>query len=292
MKRDKGQKDVWRRVFIAGVCIFAVIALTVPRRGHSSGIRSGTEGNLAEKGQKGKSADRANSKENFSGEEKREEAVENGKRRVLEARSSLYEIYVQEGEKQKLYVYNTRTGQTDSIKIEPDMATEIMSLKWLAPGKAAVFSHVNPSTGYLSIYGLDMKELLFERYCSSYAWHDSLESLVYVEPAPHFSEKYGEEKILNWEDRVLYQTGKKEVISEFAINSKGDMAVVTIKNPAEEDQPVNQILYLKKKGIKYRLTGRKRMKRGKRIYDIKWLDDKRISFCVNGKIFKMPVDEM
>lgn len=290
----KGQKVAWRRVIVLGVCIFAMLALTVPGRGYSSG--SSAEKNLDETVQKEESTDGGNTKESLSGTGKPEEAVQNGKRRVLEARNGQYEIYVQEGEKQKLYVYNMKTGQQDSIKVEPGKAvqimSQIMSLEWLTPERAAVFSHLSPSTGCLSIYELETKELLCEKYCTFYAWHDNLESLVYVEPSSYYSAEYGKVKILDQKDRILYQTEKKEVVSDIAINSKGDLAVVTEKNPVEDDQPVNQILYLKKIGKKYQLAGRKKMKKGKNISQLKWLDDTRISFDVNGKKSKMAVDEM
>ena len=124
-----------------------------------------------------------------------------------------------------------------------------------------------------------------------------MKSILYVEPTPHDS---GMEKILDGQDAVLYQTGKWEVVSEIAVNSKGELAVVTKKDPSQcalchppDDPitPVNRILILRKRGKKYHLIQSKKMKGEKKISKLKWLDDGGIGFEVNGKHHELTVEE-
>lgn len=295
-----GQRNLWTRVLFLAISIFAILALTIPGQRHTSTAEPMAEENVPEQKLQGKSLDGKVSGENVPGEEKQEDSGENEKRHILEARSTRYEIYVMEGVEgggQNLYVYDKETEQTNCITVGTDISNGIMSLEWLAPDIAAVFSHVSPYTGCLSIYALETKKLIFERYCSRYAWHDNLQSIVYVEPTPHFS---GKEKILDMQDRVLYQTGKWEAVSEIAVNSAGELAVVTKKDPSQcalchppDDNitPVNRVLILRKRGKKYHLIKSKKMKGEKNISDLQWLDDGRIAFDVNGKHHELTAEK-
>ena len=293
-----GQRNPWTRVLFLGISIFAILAFTIPGPRHTSTAEPMAEENVPEQKLQGKSLDEKVSEENVPGEEKREDSGENEKRHILETHSTRYEIYVQEGGGPNLYVYDKETEQTDCIRVRAaNMINDIMSLEWLAPDIAAVFSHVSPTWGCLSIYALETKTLLFERYCSRYAWRDNLKSIVYVEPTPHYS---GKEKILDGQDAVLYQTGKWEAVSEIAVNSEGELAVVIEKDPSQcalchppDDNitPVNRVLILRKRGKKYHLIQSKKMKGEKKISNLQWQDDGRITFDVNGKHHELTVEE-
>ena len=71
--------------------------------------------------------------------------------------------------------------------------------------------------GCMSVYDISTLKLLFEKYCSEYSFGSTLESLIYTETAPG---NLGKTKIRNYEDELVYQTRKKEQITNLAVNEK------------------------------------------------------------------------
>lgn len=95
-------------------------------------------------------------------------------------------------------------------------------LRWFGDHVLAVISHVNPSLLYLQIYDVDTLELLDERYGLDFQWaKNDYTSLYYIVPAPHFSEEVGPEKVVDYEEQVIYQTDGGESMDSLAISPDG-----------------------------------------------------------------------
>ena len=196
---------------------------------------------------------------------------------AISSEDNKYTVFVRGEECQKLYIYNTENNKLDQIDVAPDLTTDIMTLEWIGQDKVAVWSHVNPSLGCLDIYDVNSLQKLVEKYCSSYSLTEEIDSLVYVEPAPHFSSAIGEEKILNIDDEILYQTEKNEVISSIDNNDNEDIAIVVKKENENYETESTDLVVLKKKGKKYKVKEKTGLKRGEGT-EIDWINNNKISY--------------
>lgn len=196
---------------------------------------------------------------------------------AISSEDNKYTIFVKGLNREDLYIYNTEEKKLDQIEVEPDLATGIMSLKWIGPDKVAAWSHVNPSWGCLDIYDVNSMRKLVEKYCSIYSVTEDIDRLVYVEPAPHFPSAVGEEKILNMDNEVLYQTEKKEIISSIDKNDNEDIAIVIRKVNDNYDTKSTDLVVLSKTGGKYQVKEKIRLKRGEGA-EINWINRKKIAY--------------
>lgn len=158
-----------------------------------------------------------------------------------------------------------------------------MSLKWIDADQVAVWSHVNPSCGCLTLYDVNALKKLGEKYCSGYAWSEGMDSLVYVEPVPHNPSAIGEEKILNlnMDEETLYQTKKFDMIRSMDINNHGDIAILVDRVNKNFDRQSTKIMILKKRGKKYKVKEKIGLKKGEGV-EIQWVDHKTISYSPGG----------
>ena len=191
-----------------------------------------------------------------------------------------YRAFTREYNSQMLYIYDNNARELDSIEVTPSLTTGITSIEWFDETKVAVYSHVNPSLGCLDIYDAATKENLVEKYCSYYAWTDGLDSLIYVEPAPHFSSKIGKTKIRNYDDDILYQTKKNVVIRGIAENEEGNLAVIAEKMTKYYDVEETKLLFLKKmndNGISYYVSEQKKLN-SHSIENLKWVSNQKVTY--------------
>ena len=75
---------------------------------------------------------------------------------------SSYNAYVCEDDSQLLYIQDRATDKTQTITVEPHLATGIMSLEWPDDKMIVAFSHVSPFMGCMSVYDASTQELLLE----------------------------------------------------------------------------------------------------------------------------------
>lgn len=136
-----------------------------------------------------------------------------------------YKAYVCEGDSQIVYIQDQRTDKVKKLSVEPHLATGIISLEWFDDKTMVVFSHVSPYMGCMSVYDISTLEPLLEKYCSEYSFGSTLESLIYTETAPG---NLGKTKIRNYEDELVYQTRKKEQITNFAVNEKNSAIAIVV----------------------------------------------------------------
>lgn len=184
-----------------------------------------------------------------------------------------YNAYVCEDDSQLLYIQDQTTDKTQMITVKPHLATGIMSLEWLDDKMIVAFSHVSPFMGCMSVYDASTQELLLEKYCSSYAFGDTLDSLAYVEATSGDS---GNHKLLNSEDKLLYQTGKKERITNIAVNhTNGDIAIVVGKYLKDGETQKFHVVILAKRGDKYIKVKTQRVKLNS-VNSVQWKDDEQI----------------
>lgn len=188
-----------------------------------------------------------------------------------------YTVFVRRENRQILYIYNSEEKKLDQINVIPDLATDIMTLEWFGQNQVAVWSHVNPSLGCLDIYDVNSLQKVVEKYCSSYSWTEGIDTLVYVEPAPHFSSDIGEEKILNINDEVLYQTKKNEIIASMDNNNNEDIAVVVNKENNNYETQSTNLVVLKKKGKKYKVKEKMGLEKNAGR-EINWINNNKISY--------------
>ena len=140
-------------------------------------------------------------------------------------------------------------------------------------GLIVAFSHVSPFMGCMSVYDASTQELLLEKYCSSYAFGDTLDSLAYVEATSGDS---GNHKLLNSEDKLLYQTEKKERITNIAVNhTNGDIAIVVGKYLKDGETQKFHVVILAKRGDKYIKVKTQRVKLNS-VNSVQWKDDEQI----------------
>lgn len=191
-----------------------------------------------------------------------------------------YTVFVRNEDPQVLQIYNSEEKKLDQINVTPNLATDIMILEWFDQNQVAVWSHVNPSLGCLDIYDVNSLEKVVEKYCSSYSWTEGIDTLVYVEPAPHFSSDLGEEKVLNIDDEILYQTEKNELISSVDNNENEDLAIVVNKENNNFEIQSTDLVILNKKGKKYKVKEKMRLEKGAGR-EINWVNNKKISYSTN-----------
>ncbi len=196
---------------------------------------------------------------------------------AISSEDNKYTVFVREEYPQKLYIYNMEKNKLDQIDVAPDLATDIMTLEWIDPDKVAVWSHVNPSVGCLDIYDVNNLQKLVEKYCSSYSLTEEIDTLIYVEPAPHFSSAIGKEKILNIDDEILYQTKENEVISSIDTNDNGDIAIVAEKKDDNYETESTDLVVLEKGKKKYKVKTKTDLKSGEGNV-IHWINNKKISY--------------
>ena len=188
-----------------------------------------------------------------------------------------YTVFVRNEDPQVLHIYNSEEKKLDQINVTPDLATDIMTLEWFDQNQVAVWSHVNPSLGCLDIYDVNSLEKVVEKYCSSYSWTEGIDTLIYVEPAPHFSSDLGEEKVLNIDDEILYQTEKNELISSVDNNENEDLAIVVNKENNNFEIQSTDLVILNKKGKKYKVKEKMRLEKGAGR-EVNWVNNKKISY--------------
>lgn len=184
-----------------------------------------------------------------------------------------YNAYVCVDDSQLLYIQDQTTDKTQTISVEPHLATGIMFLEWLDDKTVVAFSHVSPFMGCMSVYDVVTQKLLLEKYCSSYAFGDTLDSLVYVEATSGDS---GNHKLLNDEDELLYQTGKRERISNIAVNNtNGDIAIIIGKYLKDGESQEFHVVLLAKSGDKYTKVKTQKVKLNS-VHSVEWKDDEQI----------------
>lgn len=210
---------------------------------------------------------------------------------AISSEDKKYTVFVKGEDRQKLYIYNAEEKILDQIDVEPNLATDIMTLEWFDQNQVAVWSHVNPSLGCLDIYNVNSLEKVVEKYCSFYSWSEGIDTLVYVEPAPHFSSDLGEEKILNMDDQILYQTKKNEIISSIDKNNIEDIAIVVNKKDESYETQSTDLVVLKRKGKKYKVKEKIGLEKGEGR-EMNWINNKRISYSTRSgktnKVKKIP----
>lgn len=210
---------------------------------------------------------------------------------AISSEDKKYTVFVRREERQKLYIYNAEEKKLDQIDVEPNLATDIMTLEWFDQNRVAVWSHVNPSLGCLDIYDLNSLEKVVEKYCSFYSWSEGIDTLVYVEPAPHFSSDLGEEIIRDMDDQILYQTKKNEIISSIDKNNNEDIAIVVNKKDESYETQSTDLVVLKRKGKKYKVNEKIGLEKGEGR-EMNWLNNKKISYSTRSektnKVKKIP----
>lgn len=212
---------------------------------------------------------------------------------AISSRDGLYNVFVRTNNSRMLHIYNNKTNELDDVEMGLYLSTGIMSLEWLDDTKVAVFSHVNPSVGCLDIYDVVKKEVLFEEYCSEYSWTDGIESLVYVEPAPHLGRQIGNESLLNYEGEILYESGNTEKISEVAKNEEGDLAIILDNMTDRKEVQDTKLLILKSEENmedSYEITEEKKVN-GDEVENLTWENESTLSFYEDGQLERLEVQE-
>lgn len=193
---------------------------------------------------------------------------------AISSKDKQYTIFTKRGYRQKLYIYNAEENKLDQIDVTPDSTDSIMTLEWIAPDKVAVWSHASPSMGCLDIYNVNSLQKLTEKYCSFYSLTEEIDSLVYVESTPHCS---GYDKILNINDKILYQTGKNKIISSIDINKNSNIAIVVEKENENYETESTNLVVLKKKGKKYKVSEKISLPK-RAVEEIHWTNNHKISY--------------
>lgn len=206
---------------------------------------------------------------------------------AISSEDKKYTVFVRREECQVLYIYNADEKRLDQINVTPNLATDIMTLEWFDQNRVAVWSHVNPSLGCLDIYDVNSLEKVVEKYCSIFSWNDDIDTLIYVEPAPHFSSDLGEEKVLNIDDEILYQTKKNECIFLMDKNENEDIAIVVDKRNFNYEIQSTDLVILNKKGNKYKVKEKMRLEKGAGR-EMNWINHKEISYSTrSGETYKV-----
>lgn len=131
---------------------------------------------------------------------------------------------IQEESPCRIIVTNRSTGEKKEIQAEDSLllATNVEEFRWFGDRVLAAISHVNPSLSCLQIYDVNTLELLDERYGLDFQWaKNDYTSLYYIVPTPHFSEEIGPEKVVDYEEQVIYQTDGGESLDSLAISPDG-----------------------------------------------------------------------
>ena len=166
---------------------------------------------------------------------------------VLSAKSTekSYTAYVREDESNVVYIQDRKTDKVKKILVEPHLASGIMSIEWFDDQTIIVYSHVSPYIGCASVYDVSTKKLIMEKNCSKYSFGDTLKSFVYVESAPR---NLGRDKIVNYKDKMVYQTKKNQSILDIVLNHKSnDIAMVVGQYADDSETQRLQVVILEKR---------------------------------------------
>lgn len=201
---------------------------------------------------------------------------------VLSAKSTKgsYRAYVREDESNVVYIQNEKTDKTEKILVEPHLASGIMSMEWFDDQTIIVYSHVSPYIGCASVYDVSTKKMIMEKYCSKYSFGNTLKSFVYVESAPR---NLGKDKIVNYKDKLVYQTKKNQCIRDIVLNHKSnDIALVVGKYADDSETQRLQVVFLEKRGNKYIKVKSQKIK-PREVDSIRWKGDEKVIVIQNGK---------
>ena len=100
----------------------------------------------------------------------------------------------------------------------------------------AVDEHVNPSLSALVVIDAETNSILYSKYGVGFTWtEEDADSLLYVKPAPHFSNISGSEKIYNVEDDELLETGENEQIVSFDIYETDNSIAYVVNDKKGKD---------------------------------------------------------
>lgn len=201
---------------------------------------------------------------------------------VLSAKSTKgsYRAYVRKDESKVLYIQDQKTDKMEKILVEPHLASGIMSMEWFDDQTIIVYSHISPHIGCASVYDVSTKKLIMEKYCSKYSFGNTLKSFVYVESAPR---NLGRDKIVNYKDKMVYQTKKNQCIRDIVLNHKSnDIALVVGKYADDSETQHLQVEILEKRGNKYIKVKSQKLKSGT-IDSIRWKNNKKVVVVQNGQ---------
>lgn len=201
---------------------------------------------------------------------------------VLSAKSTekSYTAYVREDESKVLYIQDQKTNKMEKILVEPHLASGIMSMEWFDNQTIIVYSHISPHIGCASVYDVSTKKLIMEKYCSKYSFGNTLKSFVYVESAPR---NLGRDKIVNYKDKLVYQTKKNQCIRDIVLNHENnDIALVVGKYADDSETQRLQVVFLEKRGNKYIKVKSQKIK-PREVDSIRWKGDEKVIVIQNGK---------
>lgn len=182
-----------------------------------------------------------------------------------------YTIFVRKDDRQKFFYY--RNEEEDAaedglhyIQVAYGPPNAIRSIDWIEKDKTvAVTNHWNPDDNCLHIYDIRTEKELAGKWCSVYAWGDTAESLVYVEPGPHGEAASNRAEIRGFEEQLLYRMDKGQVIRTIDVNERGDITVLTEDWRKDVERKPMELLVLEKQGKKYRIKDKKAVKPGTEV---------------------------
>lgn len=164
--------------------------------------------------------------------------------------------------------------------MEPHLASGIMSIEWFDDQTIIVYSHVSPYIGCASVYDVSTKKLIMEKNCSKYSFGDTLKSFVYVESAPR---NLGRDKIVNYKDKMVYQTKKNQSILDIVLNHKSnDIAMVVGQYADDSETQRLQVVILEKRGDKYLKVKSQKIKSSE-VDSVRWKGDEKVVVVQNGQ---------
>lgn len=201
---------------------------------------------------------------------------------ILSAKSTKgsYRAYVRKDESKVLYIQDQKTDKMEKILVEPHLASGIMSMEWFDDQTIIVYSHISPHIGCASAYDVSTKRLIMEKYCSKYSFGNTLKSFVYVESAPR---NLGRDKIVNYKDKLVYQTKKNQCIRDIVLNHENnDIALVVGKYADDSETQRLQVVFLEKRGNKYIKVKSQKIK-PREVDSIRWKGDEKVIVIQNGK---------
>lgn len=201
---------------------------------------------------------------------------------VLSAKSTekSYTAYVREDESNVVYIQDRKTDKVKKILVEPHLASGIMSIEWFDDQTIIVYSHVSPYIGCASVYDVSTKKLIMEKNCSKYSFGDTLKSFVYVESAPR---NLGRDKIVNYKDKMVYQTKKNQSILDIVLNHKSnDIAMVVGQYADDSETQRLQVVILEKRGDKYLKVKSQKIKSSE-VDSVRWKGDEKVVVVQNGQ---------
>lgn len=201
---------------------------------------------------------------------------------ILSAKSTKgsYRAYVRKDESKVMYIQDQKTDKMEKILVEPHLASGIMSMEWFDDQTIIVYSHISPHIGCASVYDVSTKKLIMEKYCSKYSFGNTLKSFVYVESAPR---NLGRDKIVNYKDKMVYQTKKNQSILDIVLNHKSnDIAMVVGQYADDSETQCLQVVILEKRGDKYLKVKSQKIK-SREVDCVRWKGDEKVIVIQNGK---------